>query len=204
MSQLEEYQTIEIAIELDKGRSIESVAEQFEVSRQTIRKLANTASLSKPRKKKTAKKKPSLTQEDREKIIDLVMEGDELEDIALDFDISINTIHKLCRENKVTIPRSSHQLTKTEVQEIRALLDEGESPEEIALAYQVKISSLDDLQMEYKKLDFTSLGVLYEILSENPNASPAKIRNLTKKEGFVIPESVIVSYQNRLKKLNSS
>jgi hypothetical protein len=57
---LEEYQNIEIIIELDKGHGVNAVAEQFGVSSHYIRRVAAIAGLDAFAKKKTLRKKTAF------------------------------------------------------------------------------------------------------------------------------------------------
>ncbi len=200
VARLEEYQQIEIAIELDKGRSIESVADQFGISTQFIRNIAIKAGFSSPKKKKRSRS--ALNAEDQNQILDLILEGEELTTIALDFDISVASLRQLCKRHNVPIPRSQYQLTKTECAEIRELLTANEPLEEIARAYNISRATVESLQEGYRQLDELALGFLYETLLENPDFTAQSIRKLAKKAGFEIDESIILSYHARLKKLH--
>ncbi|MBF0288070.1 MAG: hypothetical protein HQM14_09655 [SAR324 cluster bacterium] len=198
MAKLEEYQQIEIAIELDKRRSIESIAKQFGVSVHAIRKIAINAGLISPKKKKS---RLSLTVEEEDRAIALVLEGEEFTAIAFDFDISAASLRQLCKRRNIPIPRSKYQLTKTECSEIRELLTANEPIEEIARAYNIAIASIDALREGYRDLNAEALGFLYETLLNHPNGTIPFIKKLAKKEGFEMEESTILSYQDRLKKL---
>lgn len=203
MAHLEEFQHIEIVIELDKGRSIEAVAEQFGVSLPYIRKLAVEAGLTTPhKKKKLSRKKARLFEEDHEKIIERVAEGEELDSIALDFSVAVSTIRRLCKQEGVVIPRSLHHLKTKERDEIKDLLAANEPIEEIARAYNLAYAAIEQLQEEeYKQLNSDTLGYLYEIIIENKEASSHSLKKIANNEGYTISEQVILSYQNRLRKL---
>ncbi len=202
MVQIEEFQQIEMVIELDKGRSLAAVSEQFGVSLQYLRKLAIKAGLITPQKKKSPRKKARLFQEDHEKIIERVSDGEELDAIALDFSISVKAVQQLCKREKVAIPRSLHHLKTKERVEIKALLAANESVEEIARAYNLTATAIEQLQgEEYKQLDSETLGYLYEIITENKDMSSRALKRIAKNEGYALRESAILSYQNRLKKL---
>lgn len=197
---LEEYQNIEIALALDQGKAIASLAEQFEVSPQYIRKIGIEAGLLE--KKAAPKKKAKQSKEDQETIISRVLDGEDLEAIALDFNISINTIKQLCKREEVTIPRTMDQLTRSEFQEVEMLLLNNESLEEIALAYNIAIRSLEALHNEgYKDLDAEALGFLYEAIREKPDVTPAMLKRMAKDDDLDIPGDAILSYLLRLRRL---
>jgi len=202
MVQIEEFQHIEMVIELDKGRSLEDVSEQFGVSLQYIRKLAREAGLITPQKKKWPRKRKALFQEDHGKIIERVVEGEELDSIALDFNISVKAVQQLCKREGVVIPRALHHVTAQERVEIKALLAANELVEEIARAYNLTATAIEQLQeAEYKQLDSETLGYLYEIITENKDMSSQSLKRIAKHEGYTISENAILSYQNRLKRL---
>ena len=201
MADLEEYQTIEIAIELDKGRSLQEVAETFGISRGTVRKIAVAAGLLAPPTKKPSLKN-KVQAEEVQQIVERIEEGQLVEEIALDFAVSAPAIRRLCQKNGVRIPRALHDLKRSELTEIRALLSTGEPMEEVARAYDVAHATLETLREEYKQLDFLTLASLYETLMENPQATPKTIKGLAKKRGIELHEHLIDSYQARLKKLD--
>ncbi|MBF0277809.1 MAG: LysM peptidoglycan-binding domain-containing protein [SAR324 cluster bacterium] len=202
MARIEEYQHIEMMIELDKGRRFEEVAEQFDVSVSYLRKLAAKAGMIAPQKRRKVSKKEVLFEEDHERILERVTEGDSLDSIALDFNISIKSIQKLCKQEGVIIPRSLKQLNSGELEEIQALLGSGEAIEEIARAFKLAVFALEQLKFEeYKQLDSETLAYLYEIIIENKKTSSRSLKRIAKNEGYTISESAILSYQNRLKKL---
>lgn len=201
MTILAEYQHIEIAIELDKGYSFEEVAKQFGVSTQMVRKLAVATGLRVTQTRKSSKKK-KLFEEDTKRIVERIEAGDLLEEIALDFEVSVHAIRQLCQRKWGFIPRALHHLKRSEIQEIREFLAAEESLVEIARAYNLAYATVVELQEEeYKKLDFATLGFLYEAFMENPEATPPVLKRLAQKKGFALSENAILSYQNRLKKL---
>ncbi len=201
MPSLEEYQHIEIAIELDKGLGIDAVAEQFGVSSHYIRKVAVAAGLIPPEKKKTARKK-RLSDEDRQLLLVRIKEGEEIESIALEFNISIATIRQWCKKAGVLVPRSLKALSKKEWSEIKELLADNEPPHEVARAFNLSFNAVEQLlEDDYKELDVEVLGFLYETLLDNPNATPPVIERLALKAGIELNGSLIFSYQNRLRRL---
>ena len=201
MPSLEEYQHIEIAIELDKGLRIDAVAEQFGVSSHYIRKVAVAAGLIPPEKKKTTRKK-RLADEDRQRLLVRIREGEEIEPIALEFNISVATIRQWCKKAGVRVSRPLKALSKKEWSEIKELLADNEPPNEIARAFNLSFNAVEQLlEDDYKELDMEVLGFLYETLLDNPNATPPVIERLALKAGIELDGSMIFSYQNRLRRL---
>lgn len=201
MPSLEEYQHIEIAIELDKGLRIDAVAEQFGVSSHYIRKVAVAAGLIPPEKKKTTRRK-RLADEDRQRLLVRIREGEEIEPIALEFNISVATIRQWCKKAGVRVPRPLKALSKKEWGEIKELLADNEPPNEIARAFNLSFNAVEQLlEDDYKELDMEVLGFLYETLLDNPNATPPVIERLALKAGIELDGSMIFSYQNRLRRL---
>ena len=198
---LEEYQHIEIAIELDKGLRIDAVAEQFGVSSHYIRKVAVAAGLIPPEKKKTTRRK-RLADEDRQRLLVRIREGEEIEPIALEFNISVATIRQWCKKAGVRVSRPLKALSKKEWSEIKELLADNEPPNEIARAFNLSFNAVEQLlEDDYKELDMEVLGFLYETLLDNPNATPPVIERLALKAGIELDGSMIFSYQNRLRRL---
>ena len=201
MPSLEEYQHIEIAIDLDKGLRIDAVAEQFGVSSHYIRKVAVAAGLIPPEKKKTTRRK-RLADEDRQRLLVRIREGEEIEPIALEFNISVATIRQWCKKAGVRVPRPLKALSKKEWGEIKELLADNEPLNEIARAFNLSFNAVEQLlEDDYKELDVEVLGFLYETLLDNPNATPPVIERLALKAGIELDGSMIFSYQNRLRRL---
>lgn len=201
MPALEEYQAIEIAMELDKGQSIQEVAEAFGISSAAVRKIAVAAGLFSPARKAPSQKN-KLTEEDVTLIMARIEEGELLEEIALDFGVSVPALRRICKKKGGRIPRALQELKRSELQEIQTLLAEGESIVEVARAYDLAYATVESLQEEYKTLDSAALGFLYETLMAHPEATPKKLQQFLKKQGLELNESVIHSYQIRLKQLN--
>ena len=201
MTPLEEYQNIEIIIELDKGHGVNAVAEQFGVSSHYIRRVAAIAGLGAFAKKKMLRKK-RLSDEDHDCILNRIMDGEAIESLAHEFDVSASTILQWCKKESVVAPRSLRHLSKKECSEIRELLAANESPNEIATAYNLSLTAVEQLlENDYKQLDPEALGFLYETLLENPGATLSAIKRLVQKAGFELNESMILSYQFRLGQL---
>ncbi|MGK5093407.1 hypothetical protein WDW89_15530 [Deltaproteobacteria bacterium TL4] len=199
MEKIDELRNIEIAIELDKGRSLKDVAESFHVSTDYVRKLAIIAGLatSVPRKKT----RTPLTPEEKEILFESILEGEDLELLAAQYEVSSQHIRSLCRQNNISIPRSYHQLNTEERQEIKAL-SEDHSTQEVAEAYHVTLSTVEKLaEAEYKRLNLRTLGILYEILSANPEASPRFLLKLAEQQELDVNLEDISSYQKRLRTL---
>ena len=201
MPSLEEYQHVEIAIELDKGLAVDAVAEQFGVSSHYIRKVAVAAGLIPPEKKKTTIKK-RLSDEDRQHLLVRIRDGEEIESISLEFNISVATIRQWCKKAGVLVPRPLKALSKKEWGEIEELLAGKETPHEIARAFNLSLNAVEQLlEDDYKELDVEVLGFLYETLLDNPSVTPPVIKRLARKAGIELNGSMIFSYQNRLRRL---
>jgi len=193
----EEYQNIEILLELDQGKSIAEIAKSFGVRAAYVRKLSVESGLSPAKKTKKTKKAQG-----QELAMVQIQEGESLEDVAQQFQITVPTLKQWCIKNGVDIPREYEQLTAQERKEIRELLDNDEDTEEIRCAYKISNKALEELsEPSYKKLDAASLGFLFEVLREDQNATPARIRKLAQELGMDISKEAIRSYQDRLKSM---
>ena len=201
MPPLEEYQHIEIVIELDKGHSIYAVAKQFGVSSHYIRKVAATVGLTASLKKKTTRKK-RISDEDQQRILTRIMEGEGIESLALEFNVAVATIRQWCKKEGVILPRSLKDLSKKEWADFKEMLANDEPLNEIARAFHLSFNAVELLlEDDYKQLKFETLGFLYETLLDYPHATPPVIKRLALKVGIELSESMILSYQKRLRRL---
>lgn len=200
MSPFDDYQNIQIAIELDKGKNITEIAKKTGISENYIRNLAIRTGSAVSKSKK--KRRDPLTEEDRDEIIELVLDGEDPEEIALDFNVSVQYIRKLFQKKKIELPRSYHQLTEQEREEIQELLKDND-PSEIIHAYNVTYKIIElILEKPYKKLNAEQLGVLFELLREDPAISIQSAQSYLNKLGYSIDSAAILSFKERLKSLD--
>ena len=69
-------------------------------------------------------------------------------------------------------------------------------------AYGLTREALEELQEpEYQELDSESLGFLYEILREQPRAANRRIAQMAGDAGLELLETAVVTYRQRLQRL---
>ena len=65
-----------------------------------------------------------------------------------------------------------------------------------------KIDTIEEIaEPPHRSLDNESLSFLFEILREQPLASANKLCGTASEAGLIIPESAVISYRKRLKRL---
>ena len=200
-SQLQaELLQIELAIELDQGKSVFDVAEKFGVTIAVVNAVAKKTRSADPNIKKIKIKR--FSEAEQTLLVKRIATGEALEDIAADAGITGSTIRRWCKNHGVSVPRNIEQISLAEQREIREMLEE-QGLQEIAQAYNISRDAVEELQEPlHSMLDVETLSYLFELLRERPRASDRMLCRMAKEAGLEIPESAVNSYRKRLKMLD--
>ena len=200
-SQLQtELLQIELAIELDQGKSASELAELFGVTIAVVNAVAKKSGSAEPNIRKIKIRR--FSEAERTVLVERIATGEALEDIAAEAGISKITIRRWCKKLGVSVPRDIRQISLAEQREIRELL-EDQDPQEIAQAYNISRDAVEELQEPlHSMLDAETLSYLFELLRERPHASDKILCGISKEAGLEIPESAVGSYRKRLKILD--
>ena len=200
-SQLQtELLQIELAIELDQGKSVSEVAELFGVTIAVVNAVAKKSGSAEPNIRKIKTRR--FSEAEQTVLVERIATGEALEDIAAEAGITEITIRRWCKKHGVSVPRDIRQISFDEQREIRELLEE-QDPQEIAQAYNISRDTVEELQEPlHSMLDAETLSYLFELLRERPRASDKKLCGIAKEAGLEIPESAVGSYRKRLKILD--
>lgn len=191
---------IELAIELDQGKSVSEVAEKFGLTIAVVKAVAKKSGAAEPviKKIKTRRFSPA----EQTVLVERIASGEVLEEIAAEAGITESTIRRWCKKHGVSVPRNIDQLSLAEQREIRELLEEQDTLE-IAQAYNISRDAVEELQEPlHSMLDTETLSYLFELLRERPRASDKILCGIAKEAGLEIPESAVGSYRKRLKKMD--
>ncbi len=196
---IHELITIQVAIELDKGKKFHEVAEKFGLNISAVKSIYKK--LVPDKKQKKSIKSPRFTHSERELLVRRIETGESIEDICSEAGVTEKTLKRWCKLSGVTVPRRIDQISIVEKREIIELLNEN-NWREIANAYNTSINTIEEISLPpHRKLDTESLSFLFEILREQPFSSAKKISQIASETGLSIPENAIISYRNRLKLL---
>ena len=200
-SQLQtELLQIELAIELDQGKSVSVVAELFGVTVAVVNAVAKKSGSAKPNIRKIKTKR--FSEAEQTVLVERIATGEALEDIAVEAGITEITIRRWCKKYGVNVPKDIGQISLAEQREIRELLEE-QDPHEIAQAYNISRDTVEELQEPlHSMLDAETLSYLFELLRERPRSSDKILCGIAKEAGLEIPESAVGSYRKRLKILD--
>ena len=200
-SQLQtELLQIELAIELDQGKSVSEVAELFGVTIAFVNAVAKKSGSAEPNIRKIKARR--FPEAEQTVLVERIAIGEALEDIAAEAGISEITIRRWCKKHGVSVPRNIGRISLAEQREIRELLEE-QDPQEIAQAYNISRDTVEELQEPlHSMLDAETLSYLFELLRERPHASDKILCGIAKEAGLEIPESAVGSYRKRLKILD--
>ena len=191
---------IELAIELDQGKSVSEVADNFGVTTAFVKAVKNICRDEIPIKKKIKTRR--FTEAEQTLLVERLAIGESLEDIAAEAGIKESTVRRWCKKHGVSVPRNIEQISLTEQYEIRELLEEHD-PTEIAKAYNISRDAIKEMQEPlHSKLDVETLSYLFELLRARPRASDRILCGIAKRVGLDIPESAVGSYRKRLKLLD--
>jgi len=191
---------IELAIELDQGKSVSEVAEKFGLTIAVVKAVAKKSGAAEPviKKIKTRRFSPA----EQTVLVERIASGEVLEEIAAEAGITESTIRRWCKKHGVSVPRNIDQLSLAEQREIRELLEEQDT-QEIVQAYNISRDAVEELQEPlHSMLDTETLSYLFELLRERPRASDKILCGIAKEAGLEIPESAVGSYRKRLKKMD--
>ena len=191
---------IELAIELDQGKSVSEVAENFGVTTAFVRsvqkKIRNDNTIINKRKTRR------FSEAEQTLLVERIATGESLEDIAAEAEKTESTVRRWCKKRGVSVPRNIEQISLTEQHEIRELLEE-QDPQEITQAYNISRDAFKELQEPpHNMLDVEKLSYLFELLRERPRASNKILCKIARRGGLEIPESAVGSYRKRLKLLD--
>ena len=195
----EELLNIEIAIELDSGKSIPEIAEKFAVKLAAVKAVAKKTGFTEQKITKTKNRR--FSQAERGVLVERIANGEAFEDIAAEAGITASTLRRWCKQLEVTVPRRIEQISLAEQREIRELLEEQDW-REIAFAYNISLDVIEELkEPEHRQLNTETLSYLFELLRERPHASSKILCGIAKEAGLDIPDSAVNSYRKRLKLL---
>ena len=191
---------IEIAVELDQGKSANEVAEKFGIKLKVVKAIAKIIEADQLQTKTVKSKR--FSEGEREILVGRIEAGETLEDIGGEAGVTENTLRRWCKLRGITPPRILEQISLVEQQEIRELLEE-QVWQDIAQAYNVSRDAIEELKEPvHRQLDTETLSYLFELLREQPTAAAKKLCGIAKEAGLDIPENAVSSYRKRLKSLN--
>ena len=191
---------IQVAIELDKGKTIAEVAEKFDLKISTVKAVARELLGEKQQKK--AVKRRRFSDSERELLVGRIGAGESIKVICSEAGLTEKTLRRWCKQLGVTVPRRLNQISLVERREVMELLNEN-NWREIAHAYNISIDDIEEIATPpHSNLDIESLGFLFEILREQPHASSKKISVQASEAGMSIPEIAVSSFRKRLKLLD--
>ena len=195
----EELLNIEIAIELDSGKSIPEIAEKFAVKLAAVKAVAKKTGFTEQKITKTKNRR--FSQAERGVLVERIANGEAFEDIAAEAGITASTLRRWCKQLEVTVPRRIEQISLAEQREIRELLEEQDW-REIAFAYNISLDVIEELkEPEHRQLNTETLSYLFELLRERPRTSSKILCGIAKEAGLDISDSAVNSYRKRLKLL---
>ena len=194
-----ELQWIEIAIELDRGRGIQEISEQFGVKVALIRKIARNAEVLTLHS--NSQRQLRISKSEKEILLGRIENGEDLEELAAIVGVKTTTLQRWCRIKGIAIPRNFHQLSVRERKEIREML-EIFNWKEVARAYNLNRDAIEELrEPAYRKLDAESLAYLFELLKEQPKLADSSVIITARKAGLELSREAVDSYRKRLKKM---
>ena len=190
---------IQVAIELDKGKKFDEVAEKFNLKISAVKAVAREL-LAEKQQKKTVKS-PRFSDSERELLVGRIAAGESIKDICSDAGTTEKTLRRWCKQREVAVPRRFNQMSLVERGEVMEILNEN-NWREIAHAYNISIDEIEEISTPpHSNLDIESLGFLFEILREQPHSSAKKLSVKAGEVGLTIPEDAVISYRKRLKLL---
>ena len=196
----EELLHIQIAVELDQGKSANEVAEIFGIKLMVVKAIAKIIGADQL-KTKTVKSR-RFSEGEREVLVGRIEAGETVEDIGGEAGVTETTLRRWCKLRGITPPRILEQISLVEQREIRELLEE-QVWQDIAQAYNVSRDAIEELkEPAHRQLDTETLSYLFELLREQPAAAAKKLCRIAKEAGLDIPENSVISYKKRLKSLN--
>ena len=196
----EELLHIEIAVELDQGKSTNEVAEKFGIKLLVVKAIAKIIGADQPQTKTVKSRR--FSEAEQEVLVGRIEAGETVEDLGAEAGVTENTLRRWCKLRGITPPRILEQISLAEQREIRELLEE-QVWQDIAQAYNVSRDAIEELkEPAHRQLDTETLSYLFELLREQPAAAAKKLCGIAKEAGLDIPEHAVSSYRKRLKSLN--
>ena len=191
---------IEIAIELDQGKSTSEVAKKFGVKLFVVKSIEKKTVADQLHKKIVKKRR--FSENEREVLVGRIEAGENLEELGAEVGVTESTLRRWCKQSGVIPPRILEQISLAEQQEIRELLEEKDC-QDVGLAYNITREVIEELkEPAHRQLGTETLSFLFELLREQPRSSSKKLCGIAKAVGFDIPEYTVTSYRKRLKSLN--
>ena len=136
----DELINIQVAIELDKGKTIAEVAEKFDLKISTVKAVSRELLGDKQQKK--AVKKRRFSDSEREILVGRIRAGDSIKDICSEAGLTEKTLRRWCKQRGVIVPRRLNQISLLERREVMELLNEN-NWREIAHAYNISIDEIE-------------------------------------------------------------
>ena len=190
---------IQVAIELDKGKKINEIAEIFGLKISAVKAIAKELVAGNQQKKTV--KSARFSHSERELLVGRIGVGESIEDICLEAGVKEKTLRRWCKQMGVNIPRTFDQINLAEKGEIIELLNDN-NWQKIALIYNTSIETIEKIaEPPHSNLDSENLSFLFEILREQPLTSANKLSKLASEAGLTIPKAAVISYRTRLKQL---
>ena len=190
---------IQVAIELDKGKKINEIAEIFGLKISAVKAIAKELVEGNQQKKRV--KSVRFSHSERELLVGRIGVGESIEDICSEAGVKEKTLRRWCKQMGVNIPRTFEQINLAEKGEIIELLNDY-NWEKIALTYNTSIETIEKIaEPPHSNLDSENLSFLFEILREQPLTSANKLIKTASEAGLTIPKAAVISYRKRLKQL---
>jgi len=118
----EELLHIEIAVELDQGKSTNEVAEKFGIKLLVVKSIAKIIGADQPQTKTVKSRR--FSEGERGVLVGRIEAGETVEDLGAEAGVTENTLRRWCKLRGITPPRIHEQISLVEQREIRELLEE--------------------------------------------------------------------------------
>ena len=196
----EELLHIEIAVELEQGKTTNEVAEKFGIKLLVVKAIEKIIGADTPQTKTVKSRR--FSEAEREVLVGRIEAGETLEDLGSETGVTEDTLRRWCKLRGITPPRILEQISLVEQREIRELREE-QVWHEIAQAYNLSRDAIEELkEPAHRHLDTETLSYLFELLREQPAAAAKQLCGIAKEAGLDIAENAVSSYRIRLKSLN--
>ena len=202
---LDEWQRIEIAIEIDKGIPLEDLSTRFQISLKDLKALQAQIHSPQPERIHLAKKTAKLREADKQLLLQRLRSGEAAEVLAEEHDLPLKTLKQWAQREGLEWRRSWYELSSTERKEIQALREEGEPWPEIAEAYRLHPESEERMPpLPYQTLAAEELALLVEIFTAHPGTSIKAAQEYALRAGMELEEKAVASYKRRWMRLRPS
>ena len=108
----EELLHIEIAVELDQGKSTNEVAEKFGIKLLVVKAIAKIIGADQPQTKTVKSRR--FSEAEREVLVGRIEAGETVEDIGAEAGVTENTLRRWCKLRGITPPRILEQISIAE------------------------------------------------------------------------------------------